>query len=87
MGSSNAYTTHENTVYYFDVQNDALEEAMKRFSAFFVCPLFLESSVDREIEAVDNENSKNLLSDLWRRYRARAGPVQEGAPAEHVRHG
>ena len=79
-GSSNAYTTHENTVYYFDVQNDALEEAMKRFSAFFVCPLFLESSVDREIEAVDNENSKNLQSDLWRRYQLLQGLCKQEHP-------
>lgn len=29
-------------------------------------PLFLESTLDRELQAVDSENKKNLQSDLWR---------------------
>jgi len=59
-GYSNAYTSQENTVYYFDVQNDAFEEALNMFSSFFICPLFTESSTLREINAVDSENAKNL---------------------------
>jgi len=65
-GGSNAYTTEENTVYYFTVANDSLKPAMDRFSAFFWCPLFTEDSTDREITAVDNENTKNLQTDAWR---------------------
>ena len=65
-GSSNAYTTGENTNYYFSVNNDALFEALSIFSGFFTCPLFLESCVHREIKAVDNEHSKNLQNDTWR---------------------
>lgn len=59
-GYSNAYTSQENTVYYFDVQNDAFEKALDMFSSFFKCPLFTESSTFREINAVDSENKKNL---------------------------
>ena len=40
--------------------------ALDRFSQFFVSPLFLESTLDRELRAVDSENKKNLQSDLWR---------------------
>lgn len=40
--------------------------ALDRFAQFFVSPLFLESTVDRELRAVDSENKKNLQSDLWR---------------------
>ena len=65
---SNAYTSTENTNYYFDVLASHLEEALDRFSAFFVCPLFTASATSRELEAVNSENAKNLLSDMWRSF-------------------
>ncbi|KAJ5575534.1 hypothetical protein N7535_002460 [Penicillium sp. DV-2018c] len=40
--------------------------ALDRFAQFFIAPLFLESTLDRELQAVDSENKKNLQSDLWR---------------------
>lgn len=40
--------------------------ALDRFSQFFIHPLFLEDTVDRELQAVDSENKKNLQSDMWR---------------------
>ena len=40
--------------------------ALDRFAQFFASPLFLESTLDRELRAVDSENKKNLQSDLWR---------------------
>lgn len=40
--------------------------ALDRFAQFFVKPLFLESTLDRELRAVDSENKKNLQSDIWR---------------------
>lgn len=40
--------------------------ALDRFAQFFVHPLFLEDSLDRELQAVDSENKKNLQSDTWR---------------------
>lgn len=39
---------------------------LDRFAQFFVKPLFLEDSLDRELRAVDSENKKNLQSDVWR---------------------
>jgi len=59
-GFSNAYTAEENTVYYFDVQNDFFEGALDLFASFFTCPLFTESSTMREINAVDSEHNKNV---------------------------
>lgn len=59
-GMSNAYTDQMNTVYYFDVQNSAFEEALNMFSSFFTCPLFTETATARETNAVDSENEKNL---------------------------
>ena len=40
--------------------------ALDRFSQFFIAPLFLEETLDRELRAVDSENKKNLQSDNWR---------------------
>ncbi|RDW92852.1 a-pheromone processing metallopeptidase Ste23 [Aspergillus mulundensis] len=40
--------------------------ALDRFAQFFISPLFLENTLDREMRAVDSENKKNLQSDLWR---------------------
>lgn len=40
--------------------------ALDRFAQFFVQPLFLENTLDREMRAVDSENKKNLQNDMWR---------------------
>jgi insulysin len=40
--------------------------ALDRFAQFFIEPLFLSSTLDRELRAVDSENKKNLQSDQWR---------------------
>lgn len=48
-GFSNAYTSQEDTVYYFDVQNEFFEGALDLFASFFVCPLFTETATEREI--------------------------------------
>ncbi|KUI56296.1 hypothetical protein VP1G_03557 [Cytospora mali] len=78
-GTSNAYTASTSTNYYFEIggrpSDDAepsatnpspLKGALDRFAQFFVEPLFLESTLDRELRAVDSENKKNLQSDTWR---------------------
>ena len=43
-----------------------LHGALDRFAQFFIAPLFLSSTLDRELRAVDSENKKNLQSDNWR---------------------
>ena len=65
-GMSNAFTTEENTVYYFDVQNEYLKDTLEMFSSFFVCPLFNKESAEKEIRIIDSEYSKQLQSDYWR---------------------
>ncbi|CAK9439966.1 uncharacterized protein LODBEIA_P40660 [Lodderomyces beijingensis] len=67
-GNSNAYTSSEHTNYYFQVGSDYLEGALDRFAQFFISPLFSKSCKDREINAVDSENKKNLQNDNWRLY-------------------
>jgi insulysin len=63
-----AYTSSEETNYYFDVQHQYLAEALDRFSQFFIAPLFTESATSRELLAVHAEHSKNLQNDSWRQY-------------------
>ena len=67
-GMSNAYTDQENTVYYFDIQSEYYEEALNMFSSFFINPLFTDTATNREINAVDSENTKNIQSDMWRQF-------------------
>ncbi|EYU18739.1 hypothetical protein ABFS82_10G164400 [Erythranthe guttata] len=65
-GSTNAFTASEHTNYYFDVNPDCFEEALDRFAQFFIKPLMSADATTREIKAVDSENQKNLLADVWR---------------------
>jgi insulysin len=65
-GHSNAYTDLEMTVFYMDVQAAQLEGALSRCAACLSHPLLLESSLQKEIDAVDSEHAKNKQSDAWR---------------------
>ena len=78
-GSSNAYTGATSTNYYFEVgakpaddreptvaNPSPLHGALDRFAQFFIEPLFLANTLERELRAVDSENKKNLQSDQWR---------------------
>ncbi|RLL97604.1 hypothetical protein CFD26_106184 [Aspergillus turcosus] len=67
-GTSNGTTNGTHLLPESDTSNPSspLYGALDRFAQFFVSPLFLESTLDRELRAVDSENKKNLQSDLWR---------------------
>mmetsp|Transcript_5248 Transcript_5248/g.7772 ORF Transcript_5248/g.7772 Transcript_5248/m.7772 type:complete len:708 (+) Transcript_5248:68-2191(+) len=66
-GRSNASTSMSQTVYKFDVLAEHAEKAIDIFSNFFISPLFTQSGTDRELNAVDSENSKNMSNDGRRR--------------------
>ena len=69
-GNSNAYTTMNSTNYHFEIGNDAIEKALDMFSTFFICPLFNEDLIERELSAVNSEfklmerNDKERLSSI-----------------------
>ncbi|KAG5874566.1 hypothetical protein JTB14_019568 [Gonioctena quinquepunctata] len=65
-GSSNAATYPDHTLYYFDIVPEKLNDALDRFSQFFIAPLFTESATEREINAVNSEHEKNIPNDVWR---------------------
>lgn len=66
-GGHNAYTSLQNTNYFFDVNADYLEEALDRFAQQFTAPLFNKEYVQREVNAVHSEYSSKIQDD-GRRY-------------------
>jgi len=62
-GSHNAYTSFENTNYFFDINAPELPEALDRFAQFFIAPRFEAQYVDREKNAVEAEYQMGLKSD------------------------
>jgi len=59
-GSRNAHTADEFTSYYYDIISGNLLESLDIFGHFFINPLFNKNTVDKELEAVDSEHSKNI---------------------------
>jgi len=49
------------TNFYFDIEREYFRKALDKFAHFFVSPLLLQDTVDREIQAVD---SGQLLCSL-----------------------
>lgn len=65
-GSMNAYTSSEETVYMFSINNENFAPCLDQFAHFFIDPLLDASSVSRELKAVDQEYDKNKEHDFWR---------------------
>lgn len=67
-GTFNAYTSLEETNYFFDVDAQYLTATLDRFSRFFVAPLFNAEYVDRERHAVDSEYQLKIKDDSRREW-------------------
>ncbi|KAK8807367.1 hypothetical protein WA158_004126 [Blastocystis sp. Blastoise] len=61
-GSRNGTTSSLCTNFFFNIINEFYEDCIDRFSSFFKCPLFDEHCIEKEINAVNNENSRNIMS-------------------------
>ena len=79
-GRSNAYTSSDETNYFFQSSHDSFDGALDRFSDFFKAPLFDQSYAAREVNAVSSEHDKNKLSDGWRKNRVMDLTVTKGHP-------
>jgi insulysin len=64
--NSNSKTASSTSLDLSVKEESPLYGALDRFAQFFIEPLFLEDTLDRELQAVDSENKKNLQSDTWR---------------------
>jgi insulysin len=82
-GFSNAYTADDRTNYHFEIDPEYLEEALDRFSQFFLAPLFNPDLVEREKKAVEAEHSKNIPNDSRRIFQVKRKAFEEGHPARH----
>ena len=67
-GQHNAYTSMENTNYFFDVEASHLQAALNRFSRFFIAPRFDAEYVDRERNAVESEFRLKFKDDSRREW-------------------
>ena len=65
-GSNNAYTSMENTNFYFDILPSDLEGGLDRFAQFFISPSLGTDGAAREMNAVNSEHRKNIENDGWR---------------------
>lgn len=79
-GNANAYTARDLTNYMFEVNTEALDGALHRFSRFFISPTLNPASADKERNAVHSEYERNLRVDGRRLY---SGLIGQLAPEGH----
>lgn len=64
-GSSNAYTSDDNTTFYFNCVPEGLFKVLDIFAQFFTCPLLKEDTIKREMCAVDSEYKNSLMNESF----------------------
>lgn len=64
-GTTNAMTSDTDTTYYFTVDDKYFLNVLDMFADFFIEPLLRKDYIDKEINAIDSESKKNLLSESW----------------------
>lgn len=79
-GSNNAWTGTEFTNFFLEIDPDYLDEALQRFSQFFICPTFDAALVDKERNAVDSEYRLKLQDDVRRSYQVHKETVNPAHP-------
>ncbi len=79
-GRSNAYTSSDETNYFFQSSHESFDGALDRFSDFFKAPLFDQKYAEREVNAVSSEHDKNKLSDGWRKNQVMDLTAEDGHP-------
>ena len=82
-GYNNAFTAGSHTNYHFEIRHEAFEGALDRLAQFFIAPLFAPEFTEREMNAVNSENQKNLENDMWRTYQLQNTLYRTGHPANH----
>ena len=80
-GFDNAMTECEHTVFYFKIGNEHLAGALDRFSQFFISPLMLVESMEREMKAVESEFQNDANNDVYRINQIFASMVIDDHPA------
>ena len=63
-GIVNAYTSPVNTAYHYEIEEDQLEYTLDMLTNFFIEPLLLQDSIDREVYAINNEYEMHLHNPM-----------------------
>ena len=79
-GNHNAFTAHDVTNYFFEIDNDDLAGALGRFAPFFISPTFNETYVEREKNAVNAEYTAKSKDDGRRIYSAEKQAMNPNHP-------
>ncbi|PKF79027.1 peptidase M16 [Vibrio sp. vnigr-6D03] len=79
-GNNNAWTGTEHTCYFFDVSPNAFERSLKRFSQFFIAPLFNPDALEKERQAVESEYRLKLKDDMRRLFQVHKEVVNPEHP-------
>ena len=79
-GNNNAWTGTEHTCFFFDIQHTQLEQALDRFSQFFICPLLSKSFVESERLNIDAEFKLKLKDDIRRLYDVHKETINQTHP-------
>ncbi len=66
-GKTNAFTEDQYTTYLFEIDTDGFRGALNRFAEFFKTPLLRSGSMEREIQAVEQEFASHKQQDDSRR--------------------
>lgn len=64
-GEDNAFTTDNMTCYYLALETSFLKKGIEMLSWFFRAPLLQDNHINSEMEIIDSEHNKNILSDNW----------------------
>ncbi|WP_440875521.1 insulinase family protein [Thalassotalea sp. PLHSN55] len=67
-GHHNAWTATEHTCFFFDISAQNFEQALDRFSQFFITPLLSQAFVESERKNIDAEFKLKLKDDIRRLY-------------------
>ncbi|PIE37877.1 MAG: peptidase M16, partial [Gammaproteobacteria bacterium] len=65
-GNHNAYTSFENTVFFFDIDAPHFAKGLDRFAQFFIAPTFDPDYIERERNAVESEYRMGIQNDARR---------------------
>lgn len=79
-GSNNAWTATEHTCYFLDINHKFFEEALDRFSQFFISPLLSKALIQSERENIDAEYKLKLKDDIRRLYDVHKETINQAHP-------
>jgi len=64
-GMDNAFTGDNITCYYLEIESSFLKKGIEMLSWFFKKPLLDEKFIKSEMQIINSEHDKNILSDYW----------------------